>query len=81
MQGQIGKWGNSLALRIPSAVAREASMNDGKPVEISVENGRIIITPINNAPRYSLDDLVAEITEENRHAETDTGPAVGNELP
>jgi len=80
MQGQIGKWGNSLALRIPSAVAREASMNDGKPVEISVENGRIIITPINNAPRYSLDDLVAEITEENRHAETDTGPAVGNEF-
>jgi antitoxin MazE len=80
MQGQIGKWGNSLALRIPSAVAREASVTDGKPVEISVENGRIVVTPIRKAPRYSLDDLIAGITKENRHEETDTGPAVGKEI-
>ena len=80
MQGQIGKWGNSLALRIPSAVAQEAAVSEGKSVEISVESGRIIITPIAKAPRYTLDELVAGITEENRHEETDTGPAVGNEF-
>lgn len=80
MQGQIGKWGNSLALRIPSSVAREVSVREGKPVEISVDKGSIVITPIQKAPHYSLDELVAGITEENRHEETDTGATVGNEL-
>ena len=81
MQSQIGKWGNSLALRIPNAVAREASVTDGRPVDISVDRGRIVITPLHQMPRYSLDKLVAGITEENRHEEIDTGPAVGNEYP
>ena len=80
MQGQIGKWGNSLALRIPSAVAREVPVDEGKAVDITVERGRIVITPIDEVPRYSLDDLVAGITEENRHAEIDPGPAVGQEF-
>lgn len=30
---------------------------------------------------YSLDSLIAAITEENRHEETPTGPAVGREFP
>lgn len=81
MQGQIGKWGNSLALRIPTSVAREASMSEGRAVDISVENGSIVITPLEKTRRFALDELVAGITEENRHAETDTGPAVGNEQP
>jgi antitoxin MazE len=80
MQSQIGKWGNSLALRIPSAVAREASVTEGKPVEISVEKGRIVVTPIKQMPRYSLKELVAGITRENRHEETYTGRAVGKEI-
>lgn len=81
MQSQIGKWGNSLALRIPNAVAREAAVTDGRPVDISVDRGRIVITPLDQMPRYSLDELVAGITKENRHEEIDTGPAVGNEFP
>jgi antitoxin MazE len=80
MQGQIGKWGNSLALRIPSSIAQEASVSDGRQVEISVERGSIVVRPIEKAPRYSLDELVAGITEENRHGETDTGRPVGNEF-
>ena len=80
MQGRIGKWGNSLALRIPNSVAQEALVSEGRPVEISVDHGSIVITPIDTVPRYSLDQLVAGITEENRHEETDTGSAVGNEF-
>jgi hypothetical protein len=30
-------------------------------------------------PRYRLQDLLDGITDENRHGETDWGPAVGNE--
>ncbi len=79
MHGQIGKWGNSLALRIPNAVAREAAVSEGKEVEIKVDAGRIVITPLDAAPRYSLDELLARITKENLHGAIGTGPAVGNE--
>jgi antitoxin MazE len=31
-------------------------------------------------PRYTLEELIRSITEENRHGETDWGPPVGNEI-
>ena len=31
-------------------------------------------------PRLKLEDLVAQVTEENAHKEIATGPAVGNEI-
>lgn len=80
MRTQIGKWGHSLAVRIPSPVVREAALNEGRAVEVSVEAGRIVIAPLEEAPVYSLDELVAGITDENRHEEIDFGPAVGKEI-
>lgn len=81
MRGQIGKWGNSLALRIPTSVARDADVLEGKQVDISVETGRIVITPLETPPKYDLDALLAGITPDNLHAEIPTGGAVGNETP
>ena len=77
MRTQIGKWGHSLALRIPQAFAREAQLEDGMPVELTVADGRLIVTPLQR--KYDLAQLVAGITVENRHAETDWGPPVGHE--
>jgi len=79
MQSHIGKWGNSLALRIPGAVARDAAVAEGAAVDISVEGGKIVVTPIESVPDYSLDELLAGMTKENRHAETNTGGPIGNE--
>ena len=77
METQVGKWGNSLAVRIPRAFVREAQLEEGATVELSVSDGRLIVTPIRRA--YHLDQLVAGITPENRHAETDWGGSVGDE--
>lgn len=77
MQSQIGKWGNSLAVRIPLTMARETQLAEGMTVEVSVSEGRFIVTPVRRT--YHLDQLVAGITPENRHAETDWGEPVGNE--
>jgi antitoxin MazE len=77
---QIGKWGNSLALRIPSSVARAFALQEGRPVELTVEGDRLVIAPVDEQPHYNLDDLVAAITDENRYGEIDAGPAVGNEF-
>jgi antitoxin MazE len=77
MQTQVKKWGNSLGLRIPRAYAVAMQIEEGTPVALSVEGGRLIVTP--EQPRYSLEDLLAGITPENRHHETDWGAPVGRE--
>ena len=79
MSTQIAKWGNSLGLRLPKSVAREARLDDGDVVSVSVKDGAIVVRPAR--PTYSLDDLGARITRRNRHQEADWGDApVGREL-
>jgi antitoxin MazE len=79
MQTRVQKWGNSLALRIPKAFVDEISIAPNAPVNISVVEGKLIITPVIE-PELTLDDLLAGITDENLHHEIDAGPAVGNEV-
>ncbi|MEH3117448.1 MAG: PbsX family transcriptional regulator [Methylorubrum populi] len=76
---QFSKWGNSLALRIPSHAMRDIGAIDGTEANLIVEEGRLIITPIVKKRRYNLDELVARITEENFHEEIFDGPEVGSE--
>jgi antitoxin MazE len=78
MRAKIQKWGNSLALRVPKGVAELVGLTEGGEVELVVEDGGMVVKPARKR-RYTLEELVAGITEENRHEETDTGPSVGNE--
>jgi antitoxin MazE len=75
---QVSKWGNSLGLRLPKSVAREAQLDVGDTVDVSVDNGAIVIRP--SRPRYSLDELVRRITPKNRHDESDWGGPLGDEV-
>lgn len=80
MIAAVAKWGNSLALRIPNAFAREISVREGVSVDISVTNGALLVRPVEEAHVYDLDALLCGITEENRHGEVATGKSVGNEF-
>lgn len=73
----LAKWGNSLALRIPKSVAAELDVRDGDAVDVSVQNGVIVVRAA--ATRYSIVDLSAGITSRNRHGVTDWGGPVGHE--
>lgn len=73
----IKKWGNSLAVRLPAAVMEAAQLALDQAVDVRAENGRVIIEPV--ARSYSLDDLLAGITAQNRHDEYDFGVAQGKE--
>ncbi len=76
---QVSKWGNSLALRIPKALAEGAQLREGDPVSLSVKpDGRVVIQPARR--RYRLKQLVSRITAKNRHKETDWGKPVGKEI-
>jgi antitoxin MazE len=73
------KWGNSLALRLPRAYAEQLGLKPDSPVEITLTDNGLCITPVRK-PRYTLDELLAGVTPDNIHGETDWGPAVGNEV-
>ena len=46
----IKTWGNSLGVRIPSAVARAARLRANQSVKLTVEHGRVIVTPQSPQP-------------------------------
>ena len=76
---QVAKWGNSLGLRIPKAVAESARLREGDPVELTVTKDRkLVVRPARR--RYNLYELVSRITAKNRHTETEWGSPVGKEL-
>ena len=79
MEMRIKKWGNSLALRIPRAYANEVGLAQDTPVEMTLEAGRLVITPITDS-KLRLNDLLADITPDNIHHEVDTGEPMGNEI-
>jgi antitoxin MazE len=77
MHATIGKWGNSLGLRIPRGIAQDANMTEGVEVDIRVEDGRLIVEPLQGE---RLESLVAQITPENRHGEAFSDGPVGREV-
>jgi len=78
MRVQVQKWGNSLALRIPSSFAKESHIEKGSEVELSLIDGNLVVSPVKKS-NYALDDLLADVTEDNLHGEVETGPSVGKE--
>ena len=78
METVIRKWGNSAALRLPSAVMKSAAFDLEQHVIITATKGRIVIEPATQ-PEYKLDDLLAGITADNAHDEVDFGQPVGRE--
>lgn len=78
MGATVAKWGNSLAIRIPQNLAREIDVAEGSEVDLAVVDGNLVVKP-RKRRRYSLDELVKQITPENLHTEIDSGVAVGNE--
>ncbi len=42
----IKKWGNNLGVRLPAAVARAAGLHVDQRVRVSVEDGTVVITPV-----------------------------------
>ena len=78
MQTRIQKWGNSLGLRIPRSLAVEAQVEEGATVELSVENGRLLVRPL-RVRRYALSALLRKVNSRKLHGEVPTGKAVGRE--
>lgn len=79
MRVQIQKWGNSLALRIPKAFAKETHIENNTVVDLSLDNDHLIISPIDELEEYSLSALLSDIDEDNMHEAVDFGLPAGEE--
>jgi antitoxin MazE len=79
MLAKAQKWGNSLAVRIPKNVAEECGITADSAVEVFREDNYIVIKP-SHKRRFSLETLLAKITDDNLHSEVQTGEPVGKEL-
>ena len=77
MRTSVQRWGNSLGIRIPKALALEAGLRPDVAVDLTLQGGRLLISPIIEVP--TLEELLAQVTPENLHGETDWGPPVGRE--
>lgn len=77
MNVEIQKWGNSGAIRLPAAIMKQLNVALGDRLDLKTEDGKIVLVPA--AREYQLEDLVAGITEANRHAAVDFGAPVGRE--
>lgn len=84
MPSTVQKWGNSLGVRIPKALAEEVRLAEGSEVEINAADGVITIRPRRRQKRRrnrpSLAELLAKFKPEHRHGELNNSPPRGREL-
>ena len=81
MTAKIQKWGNSLAVRLPKALADEARIQEGARVElVRIPEGVLLKAKRKPKPRYRLSELLAGIAPRNVHRETAWGASRGREL-
>ena len=78
METKIQKWGNSLGVRLPKALAQAQQLAAGRAVRVSAVDDKIIIEP--QRTKQSLSALLTHINAQNLHTETDYSDAQGNEV-
>ena len=74
----LKRWGNNLGVRLPLAVARAAHLHVDQRVKIAVEDGRVVITPMENAP-LTLEQRLAQFNPEKHGGEVMVTEPLGAE--
>ena len=78
MKSQVNKWGNSLAVRIPKHIVEALNLSANDAIAFTVEDGKAILKPIPALPEFTLEDLLAQVTDEPE-PEADWGEPMGEE--
>ena len=73
---RLTQWGNSIGVRLPKDMVNALGLEAGGVLDVSLEENKIIFRP---RRKYTLNDLVSKITDENRPGETDWGTDAGKE--
>jgi len=77
MRVRVHRWEDSMVVPIPRVMADSMQLESGVLVDVSVLDGKLVIAPAGTAD--DLERLLADVTDDNRHREIETGMATGNE--
>jgi len=67
MNTQVGKWGNSLAVRIPGTYAKELHLKDGMDLQLTRLDDGLLLRPRKH--EYTLEKLLDQVKPENIHGD------------
>lgn len=80
MNIQVGKWGNSLGVRIPGPLAKELGLHEGSELDLQQVSGTLVLRPVlRDEGEYCLEEMLARITPEMLHGDSDWGDPAGKE--
>jgi antitoxin MazE len=72
--------GQTMIVHVPVELAQAANIEPATAVDVSVNEGTLVIKKRGyQRKKYSLEELVSQITDENLHEPTDWGPPCGRE--
>lgn len=83
MAGQsVLKWGNSLAFRIPAAIAKQMALSEGEHVEFHFDGAKLIIEKAEAVAPFTHRHLVRALKQAKRQsiASVDFGAPRGKEV-
>ncbi len=81
MSTTLQKWGNSLGIRVPKAIAEQLNLTTGTEVEFDTSGGVLTIRPRRRRPRkYKLAEMLKQMKPRHRHGELFRDGPVGREL-
>ena len=86
MKTNVVKWGNSHGIRLPKAFLQDIKISENDPVDISIENGKIIIKKIEQKEHKTIKKRLMDFYGKDykkytsSQNEIDWGKPVGNEV-
>ena len=81
MLSKVQPWGNSQGIRIPKSLLNDSQIKVGEEVDLSIQEGRIIIEPLRKVHgRYDIKELVAKMPKDYKPKEEDWGKPIGQEV-
>jgi antitoxin MazE len=78
MNTKIGKWGNSLGIRLPKYIVESLNLKVDTSLSIALDNGKIVME-ISPETNLTIEDLLAQINEPPE-AELSWGKPEGEEI-
>ena len=73
MKLALEKWGNNLVIHIPEALTDEVGLSAGHLIELNFTDSQSTLIEVEPVEEYTLDVLLAQITDDNIHSEIDFG--------
>jgi Growth regulator len=79
MNAAFKKWGNSQGIIIPKSILEIVGITENEPVNLSVENGNIVISRIEKTKK-TIEEIFEGYTGDFQNEEIDWGDDVGEEV-